>query len=79
MNTARIMDPECKMMELSVENFYHWGVLVNNRSGLARAHYAMVHQCVLKKYDEAERYYRQVRDARLRDWVCARRPCVGAC
>jgi hypothetical protein len=61
MNTARIMDPEHKMMQLSIDNFFHWGVLCNNRSGLARAQYALVFQCVLDDYDKAERYYRQVR------------------
>ena len=60
-NTARIMDLEAKMMDLSITNFFHWGVLCNNRSALARAQYAMIFQCVVLDYDNAERLYRQVR------------------
>jgi hypothetical protein len=55
------MDPGHKMMQLSIDNFFHWGVLYNNRSGLARAQYALMYQCVLDDYDNAERLYRQVR------------------
>ena len=66
LNTARIMDPTGESMELAVKNFFHWGVLFNNRSGLARAQYAMVFQCVKQKYDNAERYYKQVRKWCLR-------------
>ena len=65
LNTARVMDPSRKMMELSVNNFYHWGVVVNNRSAIARAQYAMAMQCVLDDYDRAEKYYRQVRQLRF--------------
>ena len=59
MNTARVMDPTGSMMDLSVQNFFHWGVLVNNRSAIARAQYAMVFQCVRQEYDKAERFYKQ--------------------
>ncbi len=62
LNTARIMDPTGESMALSIQNFFHWGVLFNNRSGLARAQYAMVFQCVLQQYDKAERFYKQVDD-----------------
>lgn len=48
-----------KMMNLSMKAFFHWGVVVNGHSAVARAQYAMAQQVVGRQYDRAEKYYRQ--------------------
>ena len=56
---AAVSDPNNKMFQTAIENFFHWGVLANPNHPMALLNYALMHQCVLADYNRAEKLYRR--------------------
>jgi tetratricopeptide (TPR) repeat protein len=57
--TARQMDPEREKFDAATESFLKWACIIHPRSMRARLMYALVAQCYLDRFDDAEKYYRQ--------------------
>ncbi|GMH93930.1 hypothetical protein TrVE_jg7560 [Triparma verrucosa] len=54
---ASLSDPELEKWEVAQNSFFHWAVVSNPKDPRALLNYALLHQCVLKDYDLAEKFY----------------------
>jgi len=57
-NEANIIDPTQVRFQSAAEIYFRWAVLVDARNPLALLNYALLHQCIYRKYDHAEKIYR---------------------
>ena len=55
---ADMADRKQTMMSSAAEIFFRWAVLGDARNPLTLLNYALLHQCVYKNYDRAEKLYR---------------------
>ena len=55
---ADISDPRQTMIRSAAEIYFRWAVLGNAKNPLALLNYALLHQCIYREYDHAEKIYR---------------------
>jgi tetratricopeptide (TPR) repeat protein len=55
---ADISDPHQTMIRSAAEIYFRWAVLGNAKNPLALLNYALLHQCIYKEYELAEKIYR---------------------
>ena len=55
---AAVVDPTVSKFESAAEIYFRWAVLVNSKNPLSLLNYALLHQCVYRKYDIADKIYR---------------------
>ena len=55
---AKSVDPSLKKFQSTIENYFHWAVLMYPNDPRALLNYALLHQCVLGEYYRAEKIYR---------------------
>ncbi|KAL7539963.1 hypothetical protein ACHAXR_009754 [Thalassiosira sp. AJA248-18] len=55
---ANVADPSQAKFQSATEIYFRWAVLVDAKNPLALLNYALLHQCIYKKYDKAEKIYR---------------------
>ena len=55
---ANVVDPPQTKFQSAAEIYFHWAVLVDAKNPLALLNYALLHQCIYRKYDHAEKIYR---------------------
>ncbi|KAL7464361.1 hypothetical protein ACHAXS_004691, partial [Conticribra weissflogii] len=55
---ADLADPTQSKFHSASEIYFRWAVLVDSKNPLALLNFALLHQCMYKKYDHAERLYR---------------------
>ena len=58
LHDADIADRNQTMIRSAAEIYFRWAVLVDARNSLTLLNYALLHQCVYKNYDHAEKLYR---------------------
>ena len=56
---SHAVDPQMKMFQSAIENFFYWGVLIHPKGASALLNYALLHQCVLGDIRRAENIYRR--------------------
>eukprot|EP00956_Cyclotella_meneghiniana_P041373 scaffold224822_cov129-Cyclotella_meneghiniana.AAC.1 len=55
---ADVSDPHQRMIRSAAEIYFRWSVLGNAKNPLALLNYALLHQCIYKQYEHAEKIYR---------------------
>ena len=55
---ADVVDPMRARFQPATEIYFRWAVLVDVKNPLALLNYALLHQCIYKSFDHAERIYR---------------------
>ena len=55
---ADVSDPRQRMIRSAAEIYFRWSVLGNAKNPLALLNYALLHQCIYKQYEHAEKIYR---------------------
>jgi tetratricopeptide (TPR) repeat protein len=55
---ANVVDPTQAKFQSAAEIYFRWAVLVNPRNPLALLNYALLHQCIYRTFDKAEKLYR---------------------
>lgn len=55
---ADVSDPHQRMIRSAAEIYFRWSVLGNANNPLALLNYALLHQCIYKQYEHAEKIYR---------------------
>ena len=55
---ANVIDPTQARFQSAAEIYFRWAVLVDAKNPLALLNYALLHQCIYRKYDHAEKIYR---------------------
>ncbi|KAL9182239.1 hypothetical protein ACHAXT_012891 [Thalassiosira profunda] len=55
---ANVVDPTQTKFQSAAEIYFHWAVLVDAKNPLALLNFALLHQCIYRKYDHAEKIYR---------------------
>lgn len=55
---ADVSDPHQTMIRSAAEIYFRWAVLGNAKNALALLNYALLHQCIYKEYEQAEKIYR---------------------
>lgn len=55
---ADIVDPTHAKFQSAAEIYFRWAVLVDAKNPLALLNYALLYQCIYRKYDHAEKIYR---------------------
>ena len=55
---AAVVDPTVSKFESAAEIYFRWAVLANSKNPLTLLNYALLHQCVYRKYDIADKIYR---------------------
>ncbi|KAL7551886.1 hypothetical protein ACHAWF_015097 [Thalassiosira exigua] len=55
---ANVVDPTQAKFQSATEIYFRWAVLVNAKNPLALLNFALLHQCIYRKYDLAEKIYR---------------------
>eukprot|EP00584_Thalassiosira_punctigera_P027176 CAMPEP_0172580728 /NCGR_PEP_ID=MMETSP1067-20121228/139906_1 /TAXON_ID=265564 ORGANISM="Thalassiosira punctigera, Strain Tpunct2005C2" /NCGR_SAMPLE_ID=MMETSP1067 /ASSEMBLY_ACC=CAM_ASM_000444 /LENGTH=606 /DNA_ID=CAMNT_0013373475 /DNA_START=37 /DNA_END=1854 /DNA_ORIENTATION=- len=55
---ANVVDPTQAKFQSATEIYFRWAVLVDSKNPLALLNFALLHQCIYKKYDHAEKIYR---------------------
>jgi len=58
LHEANVVDPTQAKFQSASEIYFRWAVLVDAKNPLALLNYALLHQCIYKKYDHAEKIYR---------------------
>ena len=58
LHEADVADPTQAMFQSATEIYFRWAVLVHAKNPFALLNYALLHQCIYKKYDQAEKIYR---------------------
>lgn len=58
LNDAAVVDPTVSKFDSAAEIYFRWAVLVNSKNPLVLLNYALLYQCVYKKYDIADKIYR---------------------
>eukprot|EP00984_Skeletonema_dohrnii_P030542 scaffold22095_cov153-Skeletonema_dohrnii-CCMP3373.AAC.3 len=58
LHDADVADRNQTMIKSAAEIYFRWAVLVDARNPLTLLNYALLHQCVYKNYDHAEKLYR---------------------
>lgn len=54
---ANVSDPSQSKFQSAAEIYFRWAVLVDAKNPLALLNFALLHQCIYKKYDHAEKIY----------------------
>jgi len=57
-NEANVIDLTQVRFQSAAEIYFRWAVLVDAKNPLTLLNYALLHQCIYKKYDHAEKIYR---------------------
>ena len=55
---ANVVDPTQSKFQSAAEIYFRWAVLVDSKNPLAMLNFALLHQCIYRKYDHAEKIYR---------------------
>mmetsp|Transcript_33640 Transcript_33640/g.60566 ORF Transcript_33640/g.60566 Transcript_33640/m.60566 type:complete len:757 (-) Transcript_33640:458-2728(-) len=55
---ANVVDPTQAKIQSATEIYFRWAVLVDSKNPLALLNFALLHQCIYRKYDHAEKLYR---------------------
>eukprot|EP00804_Cyclotella_cryptica_P027721 CCRYP_020474-RA/>CCRYP_020474-RA protein AED:0.02 eAED:0.02 QI:1580/1/1/1/0.5/0.33/3/12/1458 len=55
---ANVSDPHQTMIRSAAEIYFRWAVLGNAKNPLALLNYALLHQCIYREFDRAEKIYR---------------------
>jgi tetratricopeptide (TPR) repeat protein len=58
LHDADVADRSQSMIQSAAEIYFRWAVLVDARNPLTLLNYALLHQCIYKDYDHAEKLYR---------------------
>ncbi len=58
LHDADVADRNQTMIKSASEIYFRWAVLADSKSSLTLLNYALLHQCVYKNYDHAEKLYR---------------------
>lgn len=56
---AKVNDPNLRMFQPTIENFFRWSVIAEPRNPSALLNFALLHQCVFEDYDKADKLYRR--------------------
>jgi len=55
---ANVVDPTQAKFQSATEIYFRWAVLVDSKNPLALLNFALLHQCIYRKFDHAEKIYR---------------------
>jgi len=55
---ANVVDPTQAKFQSATEIYFRWAVLVDSKNPLALLNFALLYQCIYRKYDHAEKIYR---------------------
>jgi tetratricopeptide (TPR) repeat protein len=55
---ADVSDPSQAQIRSAAQIYFRWAVMGNAKNPLALLNYALLHQCIYKEYDHAEKIYR---------------------